>query len=628
MFLHPRFVFCALPLLAISIVMPGCSPAKTAPAESEQAQSPPAAEAPAAAAPAADTPTASIPAPAPPAEEPEPAAPPADKLLAAAKPAVTEAPAAKPVTAKPTTVQPVAEEPAAGKPATEKPVADQPVTAKPTTVTPVAEKPANDSLPQLAAAPSHKPAGEKSKKPKKDPVKDNGPIFEGWAKPQATIIITGEMAGYVEPCGCAGLENQKGGLSRRDSLVKQLAAQGWPLVTTDLGGLVNRQGTQAELKFQMAVDALRAMNYSLVGLGPDDLRLGAGILLSATTEPDGKPNRFAPANVGLFELDLDSPDRFRVVESGGRKIGLVAVLSEFYQKQVASDDVKFADPVAALEKIVPKLASAADVRILLAYAPPAESVQLARRFPQFDVVVTAGGADQPPREPRRIEHGAMLIELGHKGMYAIALGLYPDAKHPIRYQRVPLDSRFPDAPEMKALMVAYQQQLRTLGWDGLGLRPTLNPRGTNADDPAGHFVGSEACGRCHKTAFDIWRNTPHAEATDTLAKLNPPRHFDPECVSCHVTGWKPQEFVPFQTGYASVETTPQLKGNGCENCHGPGGGHVSAEAGQDLSLRSKQRKVMRVVADDQSCLKCHDLDNSPEFDFSTYWPQVEHKGKD
>jgi len=23
-------------------------------------------------------------------------------------------------------------------------------------------------------------------------------------------------------------------------------------------------------------------------------------------------------------------------------------------------------------------------------------------------------------------------------------------------------------------------------------------------------------------------------------------------------------------------------------------------------------------------LECHDLDNSPQFDFDTYWPQVEH----
>ena len=605
---HHRFVFRAWPLLAISLSVSGCTPAQTPPAASEHPS-------PVAAAPAA-APVAAAPLPA--AKEAAPVNVPVEKSVAA-DPSGQEPPAVTPDTEKPPTA----------KPTTVTPLADKPVTAKPTTVTPVMEKAADRPPTELAAAPRTRPASGESKKPKKDPVKENGPIFEGWTRPQAAIIITGEMAGYIEPCGCAGLENQKGGVSRRDSLLKQLAAQGWPLLTADLGGLVHRQGTQAELKFQMAVDALRIMNYSLVGLGPDDLRLGAGILLSATTEPDGKPNRFAAANVGLFELDLDSPDRFRIVERGARKIGLVAVLGKSFQKQVESDDVKLADPVAALEKVVPKLASTADVRILLAYATPDESEQLARRFPQFEVVVTAGGGDQPPREPRRVDgHGAMLIELGHKGMYAIALGLYPDAKHPIRYQRVPLDARFPDAPEMKALMATYQQQLRTLGWEGLGLRPTLNPRGTSPDDPAGHFVGSEACGRCHKTAFDIWRDTPHATATETLARLKPPRHFDPECVSCHVTGWKPQEFVPYLTGYVSVEATPQLTGNGCENCHGPGGGHVSAEAGQNLGLRDKQRRVMRVARDEASCLKCHDLDNSPEFDFSTYWPQVEHKGKD
>lgn len=602
---HHWYSCYALTLLATCVAAAGCSRTETPPVTAQKPQASSTAE-PATAAPTA--PPVAADATVPPVEKPEPATAPVEKPVAVASAPVATAPAARLSTVTP--------------------VEEKPPTAKPTTVKPMVEEPADQAPLELAAAPGGKPAVGESKKPKKDPVKENGPIFEGWTRPQAAIIITGEMAGYVEPCGCAGLENQKGGVSRRDSLVKQLAAQGWPLVTADLGGLVNRQGTQAELKFQMAVDALRAMNYSLVGLGPDDLRLGAGILLSATTEPDGKPNRFAAANVGLFELDLDSPDRFRVVEREGRKIGLVAVLGKSFQKQVESDDVKLADPVAALEKIVPKLSSAADVRILLAYATPEESEQLARRFPQFEVVVTAGGGDQPPREPRRIDgRGAMLIELGHKGMYAIALGLYPDANRPIRYQRVPLDSRFPDAPEMKALMVAYQQQLRTLGWEGLGLRPTLNPRGTSADDPAGHFVGSEACGRCHKTAFDIWQHTPHAAATDTLASLKPPRHFDPECVSCHVTGWKPQEFVPFQTGYVSVETTPQLKGNGCENCHGPGGGHVQAEAGQDSSLRDKQRRLMRVARDDASCLKCHDLDNSPEFDFSTYWPQVEHKGK-
>ena len=30
----------------------------------------------------------------------------------------------------------------------------------------------------------------------------------------------------------------------------------------------------------------------------------------------------------------------------------------------------------------------------------------------------------------------------------------------------------------------------------------------------------------------------------------------------------------------------------------------------------------------EMCMQCHDLDNSPEFDFQKYWPQVEHHGKE
>ena len=43
----------------------------------------------------------------------------------------------------------------------------------------------------------------------------NGSLFKDWPTPQAVLVITGELDGYIEPCGCTGKENQKGGLSRR-----------------------------------------------------------------------------------------------------------------------------------------------------------------------------------------------------------------------------------------------------------------------------------------------------------------------------------------------------------------------------------------------------------------------------
>jgi hypothetical protein len=100
-----------------------------------------------------------------------------------------------------------------------------------------------------------------------------------------------------------------------------------------------------------------------------------------------------------------------------------------------------------------------------------------------------------------------------------------------------------------------------------------------------------------------------------------------------VTGWDPQRFRPFEGGYESMQKTPQLAHNGCENCHGPGSEHVAIESGTktvDDKERDRLRAAMHVsMADaEQGCIRCHDGDNSLNFNFKTYWPKVAHKGKD
>src|SRR5262245_16493135 len=53
--------------------------------------------------------------------------------------------------------------------------------------------------------------------------------------PAGVLIITGEMFGYTEPCGCT--EGQKGGLLRRYDFIERLHKQGWPMALIDLGSL-------------------------------------------------------------------------------------------------------------------------------------------------------------------------------------------------------------------------------------------------------------------------------------------------------------------------------------------------------------------------------------------------------
>ena len=472
-------------------------------------------------------------------------------------------------------------------------------------------------------------------------VRRNGEILVDWPTPHVALLLTGDLAGYLEPCGCAGLENQKGGMSRRHALLKQLRAKGWPVVPLDAGGLVKRTGRQQELKFQTAVEAFRQMDYRAIGWGADDLRLSVGEVAAAIAEPDGSKSRFVSANVGLFGAESGLTQRWVIIEQGGHKIGVTSVLADALQSAINNPDIALQKADAALEQVLPELTKAADFRVLLAQADPAEARRLAQKFPGFQVVVCSGHIDEPPSRPEIIEGTkTILVQASHKGMYAVVLGLYDSGEQRIRYQRVPFDARFADSVEMHKLKTEYQSQLQALGWEGVGIKPRLFPNAQDEADLSGRFVGSQKCGECHSKAFEVFANTTHATATTTLLKLDPPRQFDAECISCHAIGWHPSEYYPYVSGFLGVDKTPHLIGNGCENCHGPGAAHVAAESGMfassnplrsNTAQRDKLRAQMRVplgTKENNSCLKCHDVDNSPEFNLESYWADIVHKGKD
>jgi len=477
---------------------------------------------------------------------------------------------------------------------------------------------------------------------KPDPVAANGPIFKGWPRPQLVFLFSGEMDGYLEPCGCAGLDNQKGGLKRRHTLLQQLEAKGWPVVALDLGGEVRRLGPQAEIKYRYSLKSLLGMGYDSVALGSRELLLDANYLAVALSDFMEGGSPIVSANVAIIDAEIGLTSRYRVVKKGGKRIGVTSVLGRKHRVALQNaSDIHWTAPEKALAEVVAQLeAERCDMLVLLVHADPQEATQLAQQFPQFQLVATTGGAPEQPLRMVKIEGSKVpLVEVGHKGMYVSVIGMFDDPKKPLRYQRVPMDHRFEDSQAMQALLVAYQQELEGLGLEGLGI--------TGVRHTEGKFIGSEACADCHAEATEVFLATPHAHATDTLAQLDPPRHFDPECLSCHATGWNPRKFFPYRSGYLGLTKTPALAGNGCENCHGPGAAHVAAESGDkevdDAELERLRASLrMKIIENEgnqkgqvyengvvvQKCMECHDEDNSPDFDFQKYWPKVEHYGKE
>ena len=160
--------------------------------------------------------------------------------------------------------------------------------------------------------------------------------FRNWAKPDVALFVTGDQHGYIEPCGCTGLDKQKGGVARRFTFMKELRDMDWPLLPIDAGNQIRRIGQQASIKFSWSSEALKQMKYKSVGFGPGDMRLSVGDLIQASFAENPDDAMYVAGNIVLVDPSL-LPSH-KVVRQGEWTIGLTSILDpDALDAPVASD---------------------------------------------------------------------------------------------------------------------------------------------------------------------------------------------------------------------------------------------------------------------------------------------------
>ena len=492
--------------------------------------------------------------------------------------------------------------------------------------------PSQASLKKAPAA----PAGDESASAADEAAPPGSKLFADWKGLVATIVITGEMNGYLDPCGCTA--GQLGGLGRRYDLFERMKSQGIPAAKIDLGGLTKdpagaRGGLkQAEVKFNTAIEALEAMHYDAAALGPEDLKFGVFKTLGVFLNEKGKLPIVA-ANVApsaALGQVFDGVIRPSVIaKAGPYKIGVTAVVDPGWYKALKDTELDLLEvkpPGDALPAVFRTLEGASDLQILMVQGPPELAKELGEKFPGFDLVVATSPFADPLDASVPLNNGASyLIQVGQQGKYVGVVGLFANDKGngapPIRYQKLSLlGQKYRNAEPMRVLIdETMQRNLKDL-------RVVEDfPRVANASAPAGAtYAGAEACRTCHPNTFAKWQGTPHAHAFETLVH-NPKdprrvREFDAECVSCHTTGFT------YKSGWVSAEKTPYLKGNQCENCHGPASKHVEDPTNRDFL--AAMHRTADAADKGGLCAKCHDLENSKDFTFAAYYPRIAHKGLD
>jgi len=492
-------------------------------------------------------------------------------------------------------------------------------------------------------------------------------LFEKWEKPDLLLIFSGQMDGYLLPCGCS--HPQIGGLERRYNLLQLIKKAGWPYAALDLGDLMQQHGVahlanhQAMLKYVYSVRALRQMGYLGISFGESEVKQNLLNVLAETSLQDPVPAVLAGNLIG-WEKNFQGMLRPWVTSTptgSSIKLGVTAVTSPTIAskiKQISGNDatLRFERTPDALDRILKELEpEKIDLAVLLYQGPLSrtggkppytEAMACAQQYPQFPLVVCLSDADEPCSQPTEIAHKdgrrSYIISPGKRGKYLAVVGVYKtgNAQQPFsfKYERVELSEDFLTPADQEKnhpiveLMEEYTRQLKNDNYlqRHAPIRHELQvlpPVPDLEHQVEVKYVGSQRCKSCHKEAYDIWKKSGHSHAHQTLVDATRPsnRQYDPECIVCHTVGFG------YQTGFVNESLTEHLKDVGCESCHGPCSTHVRNPENKEWHKRINPWKYMpankRELAMDLFCQKCHDADNDVNWTnggFKRKWPKIAH----
>jgi hypothetical protein len=480
-----------------------------------------------------------------------------------------------------------------------------------------------------------------------EPAKPRQRLFVDWPKPDLALVISGEMHGYIMPCGCSS--PQVGGLERRYNFIQSLKEKGWAVVGVDVGDIAQHRGplalpnVQGLLKYKLGMESLKEMGYTALAHGEFDASLPLDVALAEYSLNNPVPTVLLG---NLKDRDEQFPGEQAAWKvdgpKGGIQLGIAGVVGPSVAEKIKDPKVVF--PEGSVAKELPAILRAMrankvkpDLYVLLYQGTPKEARACAKAFPDFQVILCLGETDEPPGKPEKVGD-TLIITIGHKGKYVGIVGINKTGrekpKYELRYQLVALGEEYitPDGSVAKQpVLRKLEEYTRELKRENYLAKygQVKHPMQLGLDaDKMPTYVGSAKCKGCHEHAYEIWEKSPHSHAYEDLVNAKRPslRQYDGECIVCHTVGFS------FVSGFQNEDKTPNLKNVGCESCHGPGSQHAKRPTNVEWQKQlnpwrhaepnETKRKTQIEI---QLCVKCHDPDNDVHWSFDKWTKKrIEH----
>ncbi len=315
----------------------------------------------------------------------------------------------------------------------------------------------------------------------------------------------------------------------------------------------------------------------------------------------------------LFAANLETPasnvQPFLLKTVGGKTVALIG-LSGLEEPSLPLWKTKPAFDV--LDRLLPQVQSqvedsrsktGADFVVILSNLSKEQNREIASKYPNLSAILSSetGEAEQV---------GSVLLAYSSargKTLGALTLSHAGEGAN-VSAQQIALTEEVADDPDIRKLLTDFYEQVANTPHLQAGGKPLFfdEPLEREAQNV---YVGSQACKECHQKEFEQWSHTSHAATFNTLLTVG--RHFYPDCVSCHVTGFG------YSSGYQIGNSErKQLAEVGCETCHGPGKGHTYTP----LKTNIRGRVEARI------CMECHTPEHSPGFNeiVQKVMPEVDH----
>jgi hypothetical protein len=409
-----------------------------------------------------------------------------------------------------------------------------------------------------------------------------------------TIMFSADNEGVLSSCGCAG--SPAGGFAKRQTVINDYHRVRPNVVIVDAGDMFHDRPNT--IKADYLAKALGRAKYDAVAMGTLDFDLGVDQVRAFAKE---YAIPFICANVRDESGKLVLPPHV-IRQAGAMKIGIFAVIADQAYGTPPREwrkGLKVESPIDAAQREVKDLAGC-NLIIALSNQPLDGTRALAEKVPGISVVVS-GHDDTVLKTP--IHAGdTMIVGTGAIGRMMGALTVAPASGGPptITMDMVGLSAKVDEAKWVMDLYWEYVRKAKD------GPPPDWGDELPVPDK----FQSAEECKSCHEAEYKQWQTTSHSKAFATLRKVG--KQDDPECILCHTMGFGRTG------GFFTIETTPDLGRVTCQACH------VVVSTHGRPGQKGSEKLDPKTNVTSRTCMTCHALIESPNFDYDTYKPKIVH----